>query len=276
MTDETVLHYSQLTLLVMVAGFFAVALWESFRPCRQPTQPTPKRWLLNFSLYAFGLLGYRWLLPLSYLAAAILARQQGWGVFQQVQVHPVAAFLMTLLVIDLLRYGFHRLLHNNALLWRFHAVHHSDPDYDLTLSLRFHPIESLLLWYCTLGLILLLGAPPLAVLIIDALSLLNGQFTHGNIRLPPALDTALRWLLVTPNMHRIHHSKIQSETDSNYGSLFSFWDRWFGSYTKTAHCPLQDLPIGLSQVPPASAMNLGKLIADPFRRQSSSVQTRQS
>lgn len=265
MTDHLSLQYDRYILYVMTGAFFAVAFWESFLPRRRPTVSTPRRWLVNFGLFVVDTVAYRWLIPLGTVAAAFLAAERGWGLFHAIEVHPAIQLPLALLLIDLSRYPVHRMMHGFGPLWRFHAVHHSDPDYDLTVGVRFHPLEALITWYASLAVVILLGASPATVLLIEVVSAINASFSHGNVRMPPRLDRVLRVLLVTPDMHRVHHSQLRAETDSNFGTIFSFWDRWFGTYTGYPHRPLEELPIGLPQVPPGAALQLGRLLVEPLR-----------
>jgi sterol desaturase/sphingolipid hydroxylase (fatty acid hydroxylase superfamily) len=156
-------------------------------------------------------------------------------------------------------------MHVVPLLWRLHRVHHSDTGFDLSTGVRFHPLEIAVSMGVKLGLVLVLGVDPLAVLLFELLLSLGSLFTHTDIALPAALDRRLRWLLVTPSMHRIHHSTWQPETDSNYGFHLSLWDRVFGSYRAQPRQPEEQMPIGLEHFRTADEQTLPALLLQPFR-----------
>jgi sterol desaturase/sphingolipid hydroxylase (fatty acid hydroxylase superfamily) len=246
-----------------------VALWESLKPAKPPTTSTPVRWLNNIALVVLDNLVIRWVFPLLAVAFSILVADNGWGLFNAVSWPLWLMFPVTVLILDLTAYVFHRLLHTVPLLWRLHKVHHADLDYDITTALRFHPLESLVTVGSTLLAIAALGAPPVAVMTYQVLILSGGIIVHGNIHLPPKLDSALRLCIVTPDMHRIHHSVDFREGNSNFAGIFSVWDHLFGTYIKDPAAGKYGMVIGLADYMDARSLNLHRLLIMPFTRQTS-------
>ena len=249
----------------LVAGFTLVALWETVASARPARAPIPSRWASNFTLMAVnqGLLPV--LTPVSNAGAAWLAGERGIGLFLVADVPYAVAFVATLVAMDAARYGIHRLFHANALLWRLHRVHHSDLDYDLTVGLRFHPLESLVSNAMLAAIVLALGAPFWAVVASDALTVVHGFFAHGNVALPAALDRALRRVLVTPAMHATHHSVEVDESSSNLGSILPWWDRLFGTYRERPRAG-DAIAFGLADERDPARLRLPRLLAMPFAR----------
>ena len=183
--------------------------------------------------------------------------------FHAIDVPPPLAFAATLVVLDGARYALHRMIHQVPLLWRLHRVHHSDVDYDLTVGLRFHPIEALAVNAALVGVVLALGAPFWAVVASDALTIAHGFFAHGNVALPAVVDRALRRFVVTPAMHVTHHSVERDEAGSNLGSVLPWWDRLFGTYRENARAG-DAIVFGLADERDASRLSIGRLLALPF------------
>jgi sterol desaturase/sphingolipid hydroxylase (fatty acid hydroxylase superfamily) len=188
------------------------------------------RWPNHLALAVTNVVLSRVLFPLAAVALAIFAGEQGIGLFNLVAVPYVLVFVVSLLALDLATYLFHLLVHGVPVLWRVHRVHHSDLDIDVTTGVRFHPIQMALAGIVKSTAIVALGAPALAVLVFEVASQAITLFNHGNVRIPPWIDRPLRWLVVTPDMHRIHHSAANVETDSNFGLVFPWWDHLFGTY----------------------------------------------
>ena len=212
-------------------GIFAlVALWEIAKPRRRLSQPRWLRWYGNIGVVAVNTIVVRLLFPLAPVGLAVLAGQQGWGMLHLVSLPLWMEVAVALVVLDLVIYLQHVLFHAVPALWRLHRMHHADLDVDVTTGSRFHPVEIVLSALLKMAAVLVVGPPALAVVIFDVL--LNGtsMFNHGNVRLPLRLDRALRWIVVTPDMHRVHHSDIPAETNCNFGFNLSWWDRLFGTY----------------------------------------------
>jgi len=243
-----------------------VALWESLRPARPATTSTPLRWLNNIALLVLDNLAIRWVFPMLAVAFSIAVEMNGWGFFHQVSWPLWLTLPVTFLMLDFTAYVIHRLLHKVPLLWRLHKIHHADLDYDLTTALRFHPFESLLTVGATLLVIAVLGAPPAAVITYEAILLGSVFLIHGNIHLPRKLDSILRVCLVTPDMHRIHHSVDIREGNSNFAGIFSLWDHFFGTYIQDPAAGQDGMVVGLADYRDARLVNLYRLLVMPFTR----------
>ncbi|MGK7753393.1 MULTISPECIES: sterol desaturase family protein [unclassified Roseovarius] len=215
-------------------GLFAIlALIEARAPRRVRTEPRNRRWITNWGIVLLDTLTLRALalaLPLLAVGAAVDAEANGWGLMNAVDIPGWIAVVLTVLIFDLAIWAQHLVTHKVPLLWRIHRVHHADRDIDVTTAIRFHPVEIALSMLLKIGLVYLLGPPALGIILFEII--LNGtaMFNHANIKLPLGLDAALRKVLVTPDMHRVHHSDQRSEHDSNYGFALSIWDRIFGTY----------------------------------------------
>jgi sterol desaturase/sphingolipid hydroxylase (fatty acid hydroxylase superfamily) len=245
-------------------GVFALmAVWELAAPARAPRLPRWQRWRANLGLAVLNTLVQRLALPTSAIALAAHAEANGWGLLHRLEVPAWAAVALGVLLLDLAIYCQHVLFHAVPALARLHAVHHADPDFDLTTGIRFHPVEMLLSALIKFGAVLALGAPVLAVLVFEVLLNATAMFNHANVRLPAGLEPWVRGVLVTPDMHRIHHSVLQAERDSNYGFCLSVWDRLLGTYTTA---PRGELDIGLAAWrEPALVATLGGVLRLPFR-----------
>lgn len=250
-------------------GIFALilallALLEHLIPKRAYGTLRRPRWRANFSLLLADTLLLRLCFPLAATGIALYAEQHSLGLFNRLQAPQPVAWIAGLLALDCLIYWQHRLLHRIPLLWRLHKVHHTDLDLDLSTGVRFHPLEILLSMLLKAGAILLLGIPATAVLVFEIL--LNGfsLFTHSNIALPLRLESRLRRLFVTPDMHRIHHSINPAETNSNFSFNFSLWDRLFRSYRAAPGLDSTTMPLGLAEYRKAGELGFGRLLKIPF------------
>ncbi len=231
--------------LAAVTGVFGVlALLELAVPARALRLGRSRRWRVNLGLGVLNMVLVRVLVPISALAAAALAAENGWGLLNQIVLPDWAAIACAVVLLDLVMYLMHVLFHAVPALWQLHAVHHADPDFDVTTGVRFHPFQIALAAAIKLAAITALGAPVAAVLIFEVLLSAGSMFTHANISLPASLERWMRFALVTPDMHRIHHSVIRVEHDSNYGFCFSVWDRLLGTYRGA---PAGALDIGLAR-----------------------------
>lgn len=244
--SEPVLRLSAfITILVVMAGF------ELLAPRRQLTVSKAQRWLTNFSIIALGSLLVRIMgalaVPLVAVGAAFFAEAHGWGVLNFLAWPAWLEIVLALLALDLAIWFQHLVTHKVPVLWRLHRMHHTDRDVDVTTALRFHPIEIALSMLWKIACVLALGASPLAVILFEVI--LNGcaMFNHANLRLPRRLDRFLRVFLVTPDMHRVHHSVLRAEHDSNYGFNLSLWDRAFGTYVPQPRDGHESMTIGLPE-----------------------------
>lgn len=240
-------------------------VWELGRPLLPLREGRGWRWLSNFSLVMLGTVAVRLLAPIGAVAAAHHASQEELGLLQQLQLADGLRIVIAIIALDLVIYTQHRVFHRVPILWRLHQVHHADRDYDVSTALRFHPLEILISLAIKLGSVYALGAPPLAVLLFEVI--LNGaaMFNHGNVTLGNRLDRLLRLIIVTPDMHRVHHSVRLEETNSNYGFNLPWWDRLFGTYTAVSKDGKTTLTIGLPEFQ-SVRMHLGSLLALPFRK----------
>jgi sterol desaturase/sphingolipid hydroxylase (fatty acid hydroxylase superfamily) len=256
-------------IAIRAAGFLGMlglmAMWERVSPTRQWLLPRRIRWLNNLSLAAINTLTLRLLFPAAAAGAAVAAEHHDWGLLRVLDPGYPAAVLLTLLALDLVVWIQHVAMHAVPLLWRLHRVHHADPDFDVTTGLRFHPLEMVLSMLLKSGVILLLGPPVAAVILFELLLNATSLFNHGNVSLPPAADRILRLLIVTPDMHRIHHSVEPEETNSNFGFNLSWWDRLFRTYRAEPGAGQQGMTIGLrSSDPPRDITWLPGLLLLPF------------
>ena len=245
--------------------FVLIALWELKAPRRRLTVSKAGRWASNIGLVVLNSLVLRWLFPAAAVGVAAFAQQQGWGLLNHYQVPLGWAILITVVAMDLVIYLQHVMVHAVPLLWRLHRVHHADLDYDLTTGARFHPLEIILSMLIKFATILLLGPPLAGVILFEVI--LNGMamFNHGNIRLPLALDRVLRRLLVTPDMHRVHHSVEDDEANSNFGFSLSIWDRLFGTYRDQPRAGHEGMTIGIHKYrDPRLVDRLPGMLALPF------------
>ena len=228
------------------AGVFALmAVWELLAPRRVLHRPKGTRWLNNLGMIAADTLLVRLVLPGAALATALFAARHGWGVLPLLALPAPVRLLLTLAALDLTVYLQHVMLHAVPALWRLHRVHHADLDFDVTTGVRFHPLEILLSLLIKCAAIALLGASPIAVLLFEIVLNASAMFTHGNVRLPAHLDATLRWLLVTPEMHRLHHSIDIDETNRNFGFNLSWWDRLLGTYRAATRTAQDQMTLGL-------------------------------
>jgi sterol desaturase/sphingolipid hydroxylase (fatty acid hydroxylase superfamily) len=265
MTGWLLEHQAAVQFYVWLGAFGLVALWESFGPRRALGTPTAARWSGNMALAASDAVVARLCLPVSAVAVAAWADQQSWGLLKQLSVPHWAAFAVGVAAMDLANYGAHRLLHAVPLLWRCHKIHHSDLDFDCSTALRHHPIEYLVVAGTMLASIVLIGAPPVAVMTAATLDLVAAVFNHGNIALPAAIDRVLRRFVVTPDMHRIHHSVLMAEGNRNFGNVFPWWDRVFATYQAAPKIDHKRMELGLPEARAPEDVTLLKLLALPFR-----------
>ncbi|HVJ74806.1 MAG TPA: sterol desaturase family protein [Casimicrobiaceae bacterium] len=247
----------------LVVGFAAVATWETVGAARAPRAPLRSRWTANLALLAVNHGVLPFLVPLSNAGAAWFAAGHGLGLFHAMEVPSLVAFTATLIILDGTRFALHRLFHQVPWLWRLHRVHHSDVDFDLTVGLRFHPVEALLVNAALVAVVLALGAPFWAVVASDALTIAHGLFAHGNVALPPAVDRVLRRLVVTPAMHTTHHSVERDEAGSNLGSVLPWWDHLFGTYRERPRAG-EAIVFGLDDERDAGRLGIARLLALPF------------
>jgi sterol desaturase/sphingolipid hydroxylase (fatty acid hydroxylase superfamily) len=229
--EQFFLVYEPAIRLSFFLGVFAlVALWELAAPRRAPTVSKALRWSSNIGLVVLNTVLLRLMFPLAAVGVAAFSVANGWGLLNHFEVPFWLAVPVAVIAMDFAIWLQHVMVHAVPALWRLHQVHHADLDYDLTTGARFHPIEIALSMLIKFATITVLGPPVLAVMIFEVLLNATAMFNHGNIRLPAAVDRVLRWFVVTPDMHRVHHSVEDDETNSNFGFNLPWWDRLFGTY----------------------------------------------
>lgn len=257
-------HPEALRLATFIALFLLLAVCEHRWPRRALTVSKTHRWSANLAIVALDTLLARLILPLAPIGLAVELQARGWGLFHLLPLAEPLEIVLSLLVLDLVIYTQHRLFHRLPLLWRLHRMHHTDLDLDVSSGTRFHPIEILLSLLIKMAVVALLGISPLAILLFEIL--LNGtsMFSHANLSLPLPLDRWLRLLVVTPDMHRVHHSVIVRETDSNFGFNLPWWDRLFGTYTAQPRDGHEQMRIGLAQWRQPEMLGLWPLLRIPF------------
>ncbi len=227
-------------------GIFAVmALWELAAPRRRLSQPKGVRWANNIGLVFFNSFLVRLAFPLAAVGMAVFAREQGWGVLNYFAVPYWPAVLAAVVVLDFFIWLQHVMVHAVPALWRLHRMHHADLDFDVTTGARFHPLEILLSMLIKFAVIALLGPPVLAVIVFEVLLNATSMFNHGNVRIPEGIDRVLRLFVVTPDMHRVHHSVEDDETNSNFGFNLPWWDRLFGTYRAQPRAGHEGMDIGI-------------------------------
>jgi len=243
---DTLLQHEPLVRLAAFTGVFVLmALWEVIAPRRTPTVSKAVRWASNLGIVALNTVVVRLVFPTAAVGVALVAEERGWGLLHQLGLSPWLAVVVAVVALDLAIYLQHVLFHAVPALWRLHRVHHADLDFDLTTGARFHPIEILLSMLIKLAVVVLLGAPAVAVIVFEVLLNATAMFNHANVRLPEGLDRALRWLVVTPDMHRVHHSVEDDETNSNFGFNLPWWDRLLGTYRAQPRGGHQGMTIGI-------------------------------
>jgi sterol desaturase/sphingolipid hydroxylase (fatty acid hydroxylase superfamily) len=256
--------------ILRIVSFFGVlsiiALWEIIAPRRALTTRKRQRWFANLSMIAIATLLVRFTFPLLPVGLAILAQEHGWGILNRISLPPWLAVALAVIALDLVIYLQHVLFHFLPILWRLHRMHHTDLDLDASSGNRFHPLEILISIGIKLGAILVIGASPLAVLLFEILLNATSIFNHGNIRIPLGIDRCLRTLLVTPDMHRVHHSIIPRETNSNFGFNLPWWDYLCGTYRAQPSAGHLEMTIGLKEFRDPARLTLPRLLIQPFER----------
>ncbi len=262
-------HEPGLRLGIFLGVLVLVGLIEGVRPRRGPSQPRFLRWANNLGLSVVNTVILRLMAPLTLVAAAAWAADRGYGLFNSVGLWGPVEILLAVVLLDLVIYGQHVAFHKIPVLWRVHRMHHTDLDVDASTGLRFHPVEMVLSLGLKLGAVIALGAAPLAALLFEVV--LNGVtlFNHGNLKLGSGLDAAIRTVIVTPDMHRVHHSADRAETDSNYGFNLSWWDRLFGTYRAKPAKGYDGMVIGLDDFRDPKWLGIAWMIVTPFYRMSS-------
>jgi len=258
-----------LELAIRVGGaaavFAAMAIWEWYAPRRKLIAGRTPRWPGNLGILAIDIVAVRLLIPTAAVGVALIAADAGWGLFRLLGVPYWAALVAGVIVLDLVIYLQHVVFHHVPLLWRLHRMHHADIDIDVTTGLRFHPIEILLSMVIKMAAVAALGVPAVAVVIFEVLLNATAMFNHSNVALAPWLDRMARWIVVTPQMHQVHHSIEREETDSNFGFNLPWWDRLFGTYRAAPRAGEKGIVIGLPIFRDMAELRVMRLLTQPFR-----------
>ncbi len=255
----------QVIRVTLFAGvLLLVALWEAIAPRRPRRDNRNKRWCINIALAVIDTTAVRFLFPILPAALSQMAETRGWGLLHQVNLPLWLAIIFSVIILDFIIYLQHRLFHRAPLLWRLHRMHHTDLDLDVTSGIRFHPLEIAVSTGIKMAAVILFGIPAPAVLIFEVTLNACSLFNHGNIRLHPALDRRLRLFMVTPDMHRVHHSTIVRETNSNFGFNLPWWDHLCGTYRPQPEKGHLDMTIGLKEYRDPRQLTLFRLLHLPF------------
>ena len=257
-------HESIIRLAFFFGILFLMAIWELLAPRRPLTTSKTSRWFSNLSIVLIDSLAVRLLIPLQAVGVALFVAKHGWGILNNVTLPNWMGIVLGILGLDLIIYLQHVMFHAVPGFWRLHMMHHSDLDFDVTTGIRFHPIEILLSMGIKMAAVVVLGVSAIAVILFEVLLNATSMFNHGNVRLPGNIDGVLRLLVVTPEMHRVHHSVVIRETNSNFGFNLPWWDRFFGTYRAQPDAGHEGMVIGLSHLRDPKRLTLPWLLILPF------------
>ena len=252
-------------LIASVALFAAIALTEAAMPRRDRSFSRRARWPANLAIVTINSIAVRILVPITAIGAALTAEQRDSGLLNRIPLPGALALGTAVIVLDLTIYLQHRVFHAVPLLWRIHRVHHADLDFDVTTGLRFHPFEILISMLIKACVVLAIGASAIAVLAFEVLLNATSMFNHGNVGISEATDRWLRWILVTPDMHRVHHSIVRAETNSNFGFNLPWWDHLMRTYRAQPAAGHLGMTVGIDQFRSDEELNLLPLLTQPFR-----------
>ncbi|HCG7162303.1 TPA: sterol desaturase family protein [Vibrio parahaemolyticus] len=265
MTENTFTDPSWLRLSCFIGVLLLCTLWENKLPRKTLTVKRSFRWLNNLSLVALNSAIIALVMPIAAFQAATIAHDQQWGLFNLLSLPGWLNVLLAVIVLDLIIYVQHLVFHRVKPLWKIHRMHHADLDIDVTTGARFHPIEIIISMVVKIASVFILGVSPLAIVVFEIILNASAMFNHSNAKLTLSIDKKLRKVIVTPDMHRVHHSVIVKETHSNFGFFLSVWDRWFGTYRAQPALGHNDVVIGVPEIREASEQRLDKLLTQPFR-----------
>ena len=264
--SEALVANELLIRLAAFAGIFAVmAAWEILAPRRDQKLGRRTRWSGNIGIVILDAVLVRLVFPITAVGLALVAEARGWGLFYVLDLPTWVSVPLAVMALDLAVYLQHVLFHAIPTLWRLHRMHHADLELDVTTGTRFHPIEIILSMGIKLGAVAAMGVPAVAVLAFEVLLNATSIFNHSNVRIPAWLDRGLRWIVVTPDMHRVHHSILAPETNSNFGFNLPWWDRLFGTYRDQPSAGHLGMTIGIEQFREPAEQRLGCMLTQPFR-----------
>lgn len=264
MTDSGLSFESYVRLAFFASVFLLMASWERVSPRRVLRTGKWQRWFRNLTIVALNTAVLRLLFPAAAVGMAWMAEERSWGLLNNVTLPYWLELVVSVVALDLLIYLQHVMFHAVPALWRLHMVHHADLDFDLTTGNRFHPLEIVFSMILKTAAVAALGPPAVAVLAFEVLLNATAMFNHANVRIPRAVDRALRWFVVTPDMHRVHHSILTSETNSNFGFNLPWWDRLLGTYRDQPRAGHEEMTIGLRQFRDPSRLGLARMLVLPF------------
>ena len=263
---EALSNESGIRLGISLGIFLFMAIWETVRPRRILSESKLRRWVVNLGIIIFNIVFVRFTVGAFAFTVAIFTQTKGWGLFNYFELIPWIVIVTSVIVLDFAIYLQHIIVHAVPLFWRFHRVHHTDLDLDVSSGMRFHPVEILFSLLYKSMIVILMGAPPIAVLIFEVILNAASLFNHGNIYIPKSIDRLLRYIIVTPDMHRIHHSTVVDETNSNFGFSVSCWDRMCGTYTQSPSLGQLEMNIGLKEYRNQYELGILKLITMPLHK----------
>jgi sterol desaturase/sphingolipid hydroxylase (fatty acid hydroxylase superfamily) len=265
MTDLLLAHEPLIRMAFFLGILLAMAVCEVAAPRRRREIPRLVRWSNNLGVAVIDTILVRLTFPIVAVGLALTAQERGWGLFNVLDVPDWLAFVVSVLALDLAIYLQHVMFHAVPALWRLHRMHHADLEFDVSTGLRFHPVEILLSMGIKLAVVAALGPPALAVLVFEVLLNATAMFNHSNIRIPTAIDRVLRLVVVTPDMHRVHHSIHPSETNSNFGFNLPWWDRLLGTYRPQPREGHEAMTIGIEQFRTRRDLWLDRMLIQPLR-----------
>jgi sterol desaturase/sphingolipid hydroxylase (fatty acid hydroxylase superfamily) len=264
-TIDLFLKYESVIRFAFFLGVLVLmALWELVTPRRPLATSKASRWLSNLGIVLIDTLSIRLILPLQAVSMALFVEAHGWGIFNNVIVPPWMKMALGVLGLDFIIYVQHAMFHALPIFWRLHRMHHTDLDFDVTTGVRFHPLEILLSMGIKMAAVVVLGPSAISVILFEILLNATSMFNHGNVRLPKEIDHVLRLLVVTPEMHRVHHSVVIKEHNSNFGFNFPWWDRLMGTYQDQPMKGHEGMTIGLAQFRDPKRLTLPWLLILPF------------
>lgn len=253
-------------IIFFLGTFVAMAIWEVVAPRRERAISRLVRWTNNLGIVVIDTVLVRFTFPILAVGLALMAQSQGWGLFNLINIPFWFALILSVLILDLTVYLQHVMLHAVPVLWRIHRMHHADLEFDVSTGLRFHPVEMLLSMGIKLAAIAVLGPPAVAVLVFEVLLNATTMFNHSNIHLPATVDRILRYMIVTPDMHRVHHSIHPDETNSNFGFNLSWWDRLLGTYRPQPRDGHEAMTIGIEQFRTPRDLWIDYMLVQPLRK----------
>ena len=256
---------STIRLGAFIAVLSAMVFWETAAPRRSRSYSRFRRWPSNLAIVELNTALIRILLPTTAVSVAMLGERHGWGLLNLLAAPSWIKIVAAVVLLDLAIYLQHVMFHAVPALWRVHRMHHADLDFDVTTGARFHPIEIVLSMLIKFGAVAALGTSALGVLIFEVLLNATSMFNHGNVRIPVGLDRYLRWLVVTPDMHRVQHSIVVGETNSNFGFNLPWWDRLLGTYRSQPVAGHDGMTIGIEQFRETRELWLDRMLLQPFR-----------